>query len=125
MAQFYLVRHGQASFGTDNYDRLSELGHQQARWLGEYFAERDMGFDALLSGDLVRHRETGAGICEGLGVALPEDIHAGLNEFDFQSIVDAYLTQYPEQAPGEGASGGVLQGAENGHEALASGRTHR
>ena len=31
MAQFYLVRHGQASFGTDNYDRLSELGHQQAR----------------------------------------------------------------------------------------------
>ena len=103
MAQFYLVRHGQASFGTDNYDRLSELGHQQARWLGEYFAERDMGFDALVSGDLVRHRETGAGICEGLGVALPEDIHAGLNEFDFQSIVDAYLTQFPEQAPAEGA----------------------
>ena len=103
MTQFYLVRHGQASFGTDNYDRLSELGHQQARWLGEYFAERDMGFDALVCGDLVRHRETGAGICEGLGVALPEDIQPGLNEFDFQSLVDAYLTQHPDQVPGEGA----------------------
>ena len=88
MAQFYLVRHGQASFGTDNYDRLSELGHQQARWLGEYFAERDMGFDALVSGDLVRHRETGAGICEGLGVALPEDIR-GYEELKIKSLLQA------------------------------------
>ena len=69
MAQFYLVRHGQASFGTDNYDRLSELGHQQARWLGEYFAERDMGFDALVSGDLVRHRPRAKG--GGSGVRAP------------------------------------------------------
>ena len=60
MAQFYLVRHGQASFGSDNYDQLSPLGHQQARWLGEYFAERDMQFDGLITGDLVRHQETGA-----------------------------------------------------------------
>src|SRR5690606_40460973 len=40
MPLILLVRHAQASFGTDDYDRLSELGRQQARWLGEYFAAR-------------------------------------------------------------------------------------
>lgn len=103
MAQFYLVRHGQASFGTDNYDRLSHQGHQQARWLGEYWAERDLQFDALISGDLIRHRETGAGILEGLGQHLQDTIHPGLNEFDFQALVAAYLRQNPDQTPPEGA----------------------
>ena len=41
MAELYLVRHAQASFGTDDYDRLSQLGHRQSRWLGEYLAEDD------------------------------------------------------------------------------------
>ncbi|MGB1465781.1 MAG: histidine phosphatase family protein [Alcanivorax nanhaiticus] len=105
MAQFYLVRHGQASFGSDNYDQLSPLGHQQARWLGEYFAERDMQFDGLMTGDLVRHQETGAGICEGLGIMLPSEIHSGLNEFDFHAIVHAWLAQHPEaEAKEDGAN---------------------
>ena len=34
MSLVYLVRHAQASFGARDYDRLSELGRQQARWLG-------------------------------------------------------------------------------------------
>ena len=38
MAELYLVRHGQASFGAADYDRLSERGEQQSVWLGEYFA---------------------------------------------------------------------------------------
>ncbi|MCU5785715.1 histidine phosphatase family protein [Alloalcanivorax marinus] len=103
MAEFYLVRHGQASFGADNYDKLSQLGHQQARWLGEYYRERGLDFDALVTGDLVRHVETGAGILEGLGTHLAADVQPGLNEFDFHSIVDAYLSAHPDQAPPEGA----------------------
>ncbi|MCH2557628.1 MAG: histidine phosphatase family protein [Alcanivorax sp.] len=103
MAEFYLVRHGQASFGADNYDKLSQLGHQQARWLGEYYRERGLNFDALVTGDLVRHVETGAGVLEGLGTHLTADVQPGLNEFDFHSIVDAYLSAHPDQAPPEGA----------------------
>ena len=38
LAELTLVRHGQASFGAANYDQLSDLGMQQSRWLGEYFA---------------------------------------------------------------------------------------
>ena len=40
MGTLYLVRHGQASFGADNYDVLSELGHRQALRLGQYLRER-------------------------------------------------------------------------------------
>jgi len=43
MSLVYLVRHAQASFGAQDYDRLSELGRQQARWLGGYFAEHAGG----------------------------------------------------------------------------------
>ena len=43
-----MVRHAQASFGTDDYDRLSELGHRQAGWLGEYFRYRGLTFDQVV-----------------------------------------------------------------------------
>ena len=57
-----------------------------------------------MTGDLVRHVVTGEGIQEGLGSALPADLQPGLNEFDFHSIVDAYLSAHPEEVPPEGAS---------------------
>ena len=34
MATIYLVRHGQASFGKENYDQLSPRGWEQGRILG-------------------------------------------------------------------------------------------
>jgi len=90
MAELYLVRHAQASFGTDDYDRLTELGHQQSRWLGEYFAERGMAFDHVLTGTLRRHRETLAGIAE-TDSALPavEEL-VGLNEYRADALIAAY-----------------------------------
>lgn len=102
MSEFLLVRHGQASFGADNYDKLSPLGWQQARWLGEYFQQQDRQFDDILTGKLVRHRETAQGICEGLGLSREGFTeHGGLNEFDFHSVVSAYLKQSPEEMPSD------------------------
>lgn len=100
MSEFFLVRHGQASFGSDNYDKLSELGWQQARWLGEYLAQKNSKFDEVLTGSLVRHRETASGISEGLGLD-PSSFseHKGLNEFDFHSVVYSYLKAHPDQTP--------------------------
>ena len=69
MGTLYLVRHGQASFGADDYDQLSDLGRRQSVRLGEYFAERGIRFDALLAGTLRRQQQTLAGILEGLGHA--------------------------------------------------------
>ena len=58
MATIFLIRHGQASFGAENYDKLSELGCRQAHIAGEYFRDHGIVFDAVYSGDLSRQRET-------------------------------------------------------------------
>ena len=68
MGQLYLVRHGQASFGADDYDQLSELGQRQSRRLGEHWAERGVVFDAVITGTLKRHAQTWAGIASGAGI---------------------------------------------------------
>ena len=92
MGTLYVVRHGQASFGAADYDQLSPLGHQQAVRLGEYWRERGMAFDAVISGTLKRHRQTWEGIAQGLGLA-PEQRDAlpwpGLNEYDGDAVIAA------------------------------------
>lgn len=99
MAELYLVRHGQASFRSANYDQLSSLGNQQARWLGEYFHHRGHQFDNILIGSLARHRQTAAAIAAGLQLPAPEfHIMEGLNEFNFQQLFDAYVQQHPAEA---------------------------
>ena len=91
MAELFLVRHAQAAFGTDDYDRLTDLGHRQARWLGEYFRDRDIRFDRAVTGTLRRHRETLEGIA-GMGAevatARPD---ARLDEYDPERLVAAHL----------------------------------
>jgi len=58
MATIYLIRHGQASFGSDNYDNLSDLGRRQAQVVGEFLRDSGIVLDAAYSGDLSRQRET-------------------------------------------------------------------
>ena len=87
MGEIILVRHGQAnSVATDeeSYDRLSVLGHQQARWLGDYLRDREAPFDKVISGSLRRHKETAAGI--GYDTPL---IDPRLNEMDYFNLGDA------------------------------------
>jgi broad specificity phosphatase PhoE len=97
MAELYLVRHGQASLGTENYDRLSATGEQQGVWLGEYFARQDIVFDRVICGTLRRHTQTVDAILRGMG---PEDArydrHPGLNEYDFDGLFAASGDDYPE-----------------------------
>ena len=77
MGKLYLVRHGQASFGADDYDVLSALGHRQSVRLGEYFKSKGVTFDAALAGTMNRHIQTFAGICEGMGAAFESGRSAG------------------------------------------------
>ncbi|MBP0594426.1 histidine phosphatase family protein [Paraburkholderia sp. LEh10] len=90
MAELFLVRHGQASLGADDYDRLSDVGERQGIWLGEYFAQRDIAFDRVMSGTLRRHAQTVDAIRHGLR-ALPAEceIHPGLDEYDFHALFRA------------------------------------
>ena len=58
MSRIYLIRHGQASYGTDNYDRLSPLGIRQSEKLGNYLAKNNVKFDNIFTGPLLRQRDT-------------------------------------------------------------------
>ncbi len=87
MGTLYLVRHGQASFGTDDYDRLSPLGQRQCAALGEWMSSRGLRFEAVLRGTLRRHRESLQAIAGALP-GLPEAIEwPGLDEYDSEAVV--------------------------------------
>jgi len=65
----FLIRHGQASYGEADYDRLSTRGRDQARALGAWLARGKL--DAVYTGPLRRQLETVAFAREA-ATALPE-----------------------------------------------------
>ena len=87
MGTLYLVRHGQASFGADDYDVLSSLGRQQAKRLGEYFKTKGIAFDAAFTGTLQRQISTFEGICDGMGSKQTAIRWPGLNEYDSHAVI--------------------------------------
>lgn len=58
MSTLFLVRHGQASYGSDNYDQLSPLGVVQANHLRDHFTENAIELHGICSGRLQRQRST-------------------------------------------------------------------
>jgi len=91
MALLFLVRHAQASFGSTDYDRLSELGHTQARWLGEYFREREIKFKRVLTGTLARQQDTARAILAAMDAsAAPFLVHPGLDEYQAAPLYAAH-----------------------------------
>ncbi|WP_394755272.1 histidine phosphatase family protein [Rhodoferax sp.] len=102
MGHLYLVRHGQASFGAENYDQLSPLGQQQSVRLGQYWRDKGLTFDTVLTGTLQRHRQTYAALCEGLhgeaSVGVTPLLWPGLNEFDSLALI-ATVHPYPLPKP--------------------------
>ncbi len=90
MSELYLVRHGQASFGSGDYDNLSELGERQSRWLGQYFAELGIRFDRAVVGTQRRHRQTIEAIFRGMAQDVEMGLHHGWDEYDFEAIRTAH-----------------------------------
>lgn len=87
MQKIYLVRHGQASFGQHNYDRLSALGQRQASLLGQVLRQRLGQIDTVIRGSMLRHHQT-----EELVMAAFDDkpqtcVDARWNEFDHQAVL--------------------------------------
>src|SRR5690349_16161298 len=92
MGVVILVRHGQASFGADDYDVLSETGWEQGRLLGEWLRKRDVLPTAVVRGSMRRHRET----CEAAGWDEPV-VDPGWDEFDHLGVV----ARYPDAPSGD------------------------
>ncbi|MCU0957954.1 MAG: histidine phosphatase family protein [Hydrogenophaga sp.] len=93
MGTLYLVRHGQASFGADDYDQLSELGRRQCEQLGRHWAERGQRFDAVVMGTLRRHRQTWDAMADGAGWQQDPLPWPGLNEYDSEAVIRSIHSQ--------------------------------
>ena len=101
MGQLLLVRHGQASFGADDYDQLSDLGQKQSIRLGEYWQQmaaeqagsEALKFEAVFMGSLKRHRQTWEGIAQGAQLHNVPEVWPELNEYDSHALIE---TVHPE-----------------------------
>jgi broad specificity phosphatase PhoE len=83
MGTLFLVRHAQASFLEQNYDKLSKLGESQACLLGKYLAQRRVVFDRVCTGPCVRQKDTAKLMSDEyrkVGLEFPERLV--LPEFD-------------------------------------------
>lgn len=97
MGYIYLVRHGQASFGKENYDILSKTGVEQSRFLGKELKERNVKVSKVFSGDMKRHFDTARHCVENL-TSKPMDILRNplMNEFDHRDIIEKFNPRYKD-----------------------------
>lgn len=85
MPVIHLVRHGQASFGAENYDVLSDIGRAQATVVGAELARRAPRAPLLVCGTLRRQRDT-------------LQLLAEAGEFEGELVSDARWNEYDHLA---------------------------
>jgi broad specificity phosphatase PhoE len=98
-----LVRHGQASAFSGDYDELSALGREQARALGTSWAQRKLVIDAIYHGPRRRHLQTfehlEAAAAEA-GLQLPEStLCEGFDEVQLSPIFSDAMKRVGPMCP--------------------------
>ena len=117
MGQILLVRHGQASFGSSNYDQLSARGQEQAGLLGQWFVQRGQRIDRVVTGTMARHQQSATACLAQLADAPPQvawHADAGFNEYDHDEILHRQRPDFAE--PGEVRR--FLASTDNGNRAF-------
>jgi broad specificity phosphatase PhoE len=92
MGVVMLVRHGQASFGTADYDVLSSRGVRQSRKVAKTLADYGVSPTTMIHGGLRRQRET----AEEMLLSTPWELEAQVDErwqeLDHLAVMGAYPT---------------------------------
>jgi len=99
-----LVRHGQASFGADDYDVLSDLGRVQASCVGEELGRRGLRDPLVVSGTLRRQRDTASLLAGAAGWAGTEDPDPRFDEYDHLDLLERYPADGSDEPAGESGS---------------------
>jgi broad specificity phosphatase PhoE len=92
MALVYLIRHGQASFGAEDYDVLSSAGQLQGKIVGDELRRRGVRPAQVWSGTLKRQRETA--LAAGIGTPREDE---RWNEFDHLGLVNDAAPATPRE----------------------------
>jgi len=103
MSEIYLFRHGQASFGEENYDRLSPNGVRQSQILGRHLVQTGKFFDAIYFGEMERQQKTAQEYldhCSKHGLAAPQpSICDAFNEYDSVAVWQALVPELAQADP--------------------------
>ncbi|HTA64680.1 MAG TPA: histidine phosphatase family protein [Xanthomonadaceae bacterium] len=114
MADIVLIRHGQASFGAADYDRLSAIGEEQSRRLGRWFRQTGQSPDAIATGSLRRHLRTAELCMEAAGLDATRIALAGLDEMDHEEV----LARHRPDLAAPGALAAEMMHADDPHRAF-------
>jgi len=92
MGVVMLVRHGQASFGTADYDVLSSRGVRQSRKVAKTLADYGVTPTTLIHGGMRRQRETAEEMLRATPWALGAEVDERWREIDHLAVMGAYPT---------------------------------
>ena len=96
MTTIYLIRHGQASFGAESYDKLSPNGELQAKLLGQYFNQILKEEPYVVAGSMQRHQQTAnlaLAECFPDTTVMTDNVW---NEFNHQQVFAQYEPRFNE-----------------------------
>lgn len=99
-----LVRHGQASFGADDYDVLSDTGREQSQVVGRELARRGLRSPVAVAGSLRRQRDTAEIALSAAGLDVAVAMDPRWDEYDHLGLLKQYV---PPDSASDGTSKGV------------------
>jgi len=103
MSELYMIRHGQASFGQENYDRLSPRGVVQAEIVARHWVRIDRKIDAIYVGGMKRQVDTAGALVSTYKekrMPVPDIIvDEAFDEYDSASVFEAQLPGMIEEKP--------------------------
>jgi broad specificity phosphatase PhoE len=102
MSEICFVRHAQASFGQENYDRLSRLGLRQAEILADYLVQTGFDFHAAYSGSMERQIATARKVLSAMGNQKDKPelrIVPELNEYDSSLVIKSHVPDLIREDP--------------------------
>ena len=103
MSELYMIRHGQASFGEKNYDRLSPMGVLQAQIVARHWVRIGRKIDAVYVGTMKRQIDTAGALLSAYKerqIPVPKIISdQSFDEYDSASVFQAQLPGMMDENP--------------------------
>lgn len=111
MSRLFVVRHGQARFLTEDYDRLSELGVEQSATLGRAWRDDGLRFERAWQGSLQRQQATADAVADAFEGDFPSrETLYGLDEYPAEALIDTLVPVLRADDPEIDAAAAALQG---------------